>query len=110
MRMAILMRGYLTSTELEISLFLLRRLLGVKTEDKKQTKVSKLVKNELLLINISSTPTGGRVLRPGEDPADVARVHGDRGEGRALAPYREALAACRSVTPFHIFSYRCFCG
>ncbi|KAE9403397.1 hypothetical protein BT96DRAFT_964496 [Gymnopus androsaceus JB14] len=34
-------------TELEINLFLLRRLLGVKTEDKKQTKVSKLTKNEL---------------------------------------------------------------
>ena len=47
---------------MEISLFLLRRLLGVKTEDKKQTKVSKLVKNELLLINIGSTSTGGRVL------------------------------------------------
>ncbi|KAH8112379.1 translation initiation factor eIF2 gamma subunit [Phellopilus nigrolimitatus] len=42
-------------TELEISLFLLRRLLGVKTEDKKTTKVTKLVKNELLLINIGST-------------------------------------------------------
>ncbi|KAI0281945.1 hypothetical protein BGY98DRAFT_1088313 [Russula aff. rugulosa BPL654] len=49
-------------TELEISLFLLRRLLGVKTEDKKQTKVGKLVKGELLLINIGSTSTGGRVL------------------------------------------------
>ncbi|KAE9386276.1 P-loop containing nucleoside triphosphate hydrolase protein [Gymnopus androsaceus JB14] len=31
-------------TELEINLFLLRRLLGVKTEYKKQTKVSKLTK------------------------------------------------------------------
>jgi hypothetical protein len=30
---------------------------------------------------------------PGQDPADVARVHGNRGEGRALAPDREALAA-----------------
>jgi hypothetical protein len=29
-------------TELEISLFLLRRLLGVKTDDKKQTKVCAL--------------------------------------------------------------------
>ncbi|KAJ7604298.1 elongation factor Tu GTP binding domain-containing protein [Mycena polygramma] len=48
--------------ELEISLFLLRRLLGVKSEDKKQTKVAKLSKGELLLINIGSTSTGGRVL------------------------------------------------
>ncbi|KAJ4480954.1 translation protein [Lentinula aciculospora] len=58
-------------TELEISLFLLRRLLGVKTEDKKQTKVSKLAKNELLLINIGSTSTRGRVLSV---KADLAKI------------------------------------
>ncbi|KAH8822789.1 hypothetical protein DL96DRAFT_1619264 [Flagelloscypha sp. PMI_526] len=58
-------------TELEISLFLLRRLLGVKTEDKKQTKVSKLAKNELLLINIGSTSTGGRVLSVKGDLAKI---------------------------------------
>ena len=57
--------------ELEISLFLLRRLLGVKTEDKKQTKVAKLAKNELLLINIGSTSTGGRVLSV---KADLAKI------------------------------------
>lgn len=57
--------------ELEISLFLLRRLLGVKTEDKKQTRVAKLVKNELLLINIGSTSTGGRVLSV---KADLAKI------------------------------------
>ena len=60
-----------SNIELEISLFLLRRLLGVKTEDKKQTKVSKLVKNELLLINIGSTSTGGRVLSV---KADLAKI------------------------------------
>ncbi|KAF5326518.1 hypothetical protein D9611_001053 [Ephemerocybe angulata] len=58
-------------TELEISLFLLRRLLGVKSEDKKQTKVSKLIKGELLLINIGSTSTGGRVLSV---KADLAKI------------------------------------
>ncbi|EAU87810.1 translation initiation factor eIF2 gamma subunit [Coprinopsis cinerea okayama7 len=58
-------------TELEISLFLLRRLLGVKSEDKKTTKVTKLVKNELLLINIGSTSTGGRVLSV---KADLAKI------------------------------------
>lgn len=57
--------------ELEISLFLLRRLLGVKSEDKKQTKVSKLIKGELLLINIGSTSTGGRVLSV---KADLAKI------------------------------------
>jgi len=58
-------------SELEISLFLLRRLLGVKTEDKKQTRVTKLTKNELLLINIGSTSTGGRVLSV---KADLAKI------------------------------------
>lgn len=52
-------------------MFLLRRLLGVKSEDKKQTKVSKLVKGELLLINIGSTSTGGRVLSV---KADLAKI------------------------------------
>ncbi|KAN0141458.1 hypothetical protein V8E53_000703 [Lactarius tabidus] len=47
------------SSELEISLFFLRRLLGVKTMDKKQTKVANLVKVELLLIDISSTSKAG---------------------------------------------------
>ena len=40
------------------------RLLGVKAtgEDKKQTKVSKLAKQEVLMVNIGSTSTGGRVV------------------------------------------------
>ena len=42
-------------TELEISYFLLRRLLGVRTEgDKKAAKVQKLSKNEELMVNIGS--------------------------------------------------------
>uniref|UniRef100_A0A8D2FBD9 protein-synthesizing GTPase n=1 Tax=Theropithecus gelada TaxID=9565 RepID=A0A8D2FBD9_THEGE len=49
-------------TELEISYFLLRRLLGVRTEgDKKAAKVQKLSKNEVLMVNIVSLSTGGRV-------------------------------------------------
>lgn len=59
------------TVELEISLFLLRRLLGVKSEDKKTTKVTKLIKGELLLINIGSTSTGGRVLSV---KADLAKI------------------------------------
>ncbi|KAH8109284.1 translation initiation factor eIF2 gamma subunit [Phellopilus nigrolimitatus] len=49
-------------TELEVSLFPLQCLLDIQTEDKKTAKVTKLVKNELLLINIGSTSTGGCVL------------------------------------------------
>ncbi|KAG2343320.1 eukaryotic translation initiation factor 2, subunit 3 gamma, 52kDa [Suillus weaverae] len=60
--------------ELEISFFLLHRLLGVCTEDKKQTKVSKLAKNELLLINIGSTSTGGRVLSVKGDLAKIRLI------------------------------------
>ncbi|KAE9383436.1 P-loop containing nucleoside triphosphate hydrolase protein [Gymnopus androsaceus JB14] len=77
----------LGATELEINLFLLRRLLGVKTEDKKQRKVSKLTKNELLLINIGSTSTGGRVLnerrlRSLVESENHWRLVGDRGSVR----------------------------
>ncbi|CAL1543062.1 unnamed protein product [Lymnaea stagnalis] len=59
-------------TELEISFFLLRRLLGVKTEgDKKGAKVQKLSKNEILMVNIGSLSTGGRVLAV---RADLAKI------------------------------------
>ncbi|EGG00070.1 uncharacterized protein MELLADRAFT_45579 [Melampsora larici-populina 98AG31] len=58
-------------TEIEINYFLLRRLLGVKTDDKKQTKVSKLTKGEILMVNIGSTSTGGRVMSV---KADLAKV------------------------------------
>lgn len=59
-------------TELEISFFLLRRLLGVKTEgDKKGAKVQKLAKNEVLMVNIGSLSTGGRVQAV---KADLAKI------------------------------------
>jgi translation initiation factor 2 subunit 3 len=57
--------------ELEINYFLLRQLLGVKTEDKKQTKIQKLQKNEVLLLNIGSTSSGGRVISV---KADLAKI------------------------------------
>ncbi|KAG1751091.1 Eif2s3y [Suillus lakei] len=49
-------------TELEISSFLLRRWLRIRTEDKKPINLSELAKNELSL-NIGSTSTSERVLR-----------------------------------------------
>ncbi|KAJ1338896.1 eukaryotic translation initiation factor 2 subunit gamma [Batrachochytrium salamandrivorans] len=58
-------------TEIEINYFLLRQLLGVKSEDKKLTKVQKLAKNEVLMFNIGSTSTGGRVISV---KADLAKV------------------------------------
>jgi translation initiation factor 2 subunit 3 len=48
--------------EIEVNFFLLRRLLGVKTtEGEKAAKVSKLKKDETLMVNIGSTSSGGKV-------------------------------------------------
>eukprot|EP00877_Chromochloris_zofingiensis_P013279 jgi/Chrzof1/8204/Cz03g01130.t1 len=50
-------------SELEINFFLLRRLLGVRSkEGEKQSKVTKLSKGEVLMLNIGSMCTGARVL------------------------------------------------
>lgn len=49
-------------TELEIKFFLLRRLLGVKSNDGKSAKVTKLQQHEVLMVNIGSTSTGGRIV------------------------------------------------
>lgn len=49
-------------TELEVNFFLLRRLLGVRTQgDQKQSKVTKLSKQEVLMLNIGSMCTGAKV-------------------------------------------------
>ncbi|KAG2092303.1 translation protein [Suillus discolor] len=50
-------------TELEICSFLLCCLLGIRMGEKKQRKVSKLAKDELLLVDIGSTLADGRVGR-----------------------------------------------
>jgi translation initiation factor 2 subunit 3 len=64
-------------TEVEISYYLLRRLLGVKTQDgAKQAKVQKLSKAEVLMVNIGSTATGGKVIKVLEGPQGepIARI------------------------------------
>lgn len=59
--------------ELEVSYYLLKRLLGVRTEgDKKAARVPKLSKNEILLVNIGSLSTGGRVVATKADLAKIA--------------------------------------
>lgn len=58
--------------ELEISYYLLKRLLGVRMEgDKKGARVQKLAKSEVLLVNIGSLSTGGRVTA---SKADLAKI------------------------------------
>eukprot|EP00640_Fibrocapsa_japonica_P001579 CAMPEP_0113945006 /NCGR_PEP_ID=MMETSP1339-20121228/38424_1 /TAXON_ID=94617 /ORGANISM="Fibrocapsa japonica" /LENGTH=492 /DNA_ID=CAMNT_0000950393 /DNA_START=257 /DNA_END=1735 /DNA_ORIENTATION=- /assembly_acc=CAM_ASM_000762 len=67
-------RGHLPDvfTEVEISFYLLRRLLGVKTQEgSKQAKVQKLAKQEILLVNIGSTATGGKVMAVKSDLAKI---------------------------------------
>ena len=60
-------------TEIEVSYYLLRRLLGVKAaEGEKQGKVQKLAKGEILMLNIGSTSTGGRILAVKADLAKIA--------------------------------------
>jgi translation initiation factor 2 subunit 3 len=61
-------------SELEINFFLLRRLLGVKTEGKELSKVKKLAKGEVLMVNIGSTSTGGRVLAVKNDLAKIVLI------------------------------------
>jgi translation initiation factor 2 subunit 3 len=63
--------------EVEVSYYLLRRLLGVKTQEgSKQAKVTKLSKGEMLMVNIGSTSTGCKVVKVLEGPhgEPVARI------------------------------------
>jgi translation initiation factor 2 subunit 3 len=60
-------------SSIEVSYYLLRRLLGVKTSDGgKQAKVQKLTKGEILMVNIGSTATGGRVTGVKGEMAKIA--------------------------------------
>ncbi|KAI0980587.1 hypothetical protein GJ496_006407 [Pomphorhynchus laevis] len=62
--------------ELEVSCFLLRRLLGVRTEgDRKGAKINKLTKGECLMLNIGSLSTGGRVTAVKYDLAKMQLTH-----------------------------------
>lgn len=58
--------------EIDVSFYLLHRLLGVKTaEGEKAAKVSKLKKDETLMVNIGSTSAGGQVLAVKGDMATI---------------------------------------
>jgi len=59
-------------SDIQISSFLLRRLLGVRTEgDKRGAKVKKLEKGEILLLNIGSLTTGATVTAARDDAAKL---------------------------------------
>eukprot|EP00270_Netrium_digitus_P008909 TRINITY_DN2696_c0_g1_i1.p1 TRINITY_DN2696_c0_g1~~TRINITY_DN2696_c0_g1_i1.p1 ORF type:complete len:469 (-),score=149.84 TRINITY_DN2696_c0_g1_i1:21-1427(-) len=58
--------------ELEVNFFLLRRLLGVRTKGaEKQGKVTKLTKQEVLMLNIGSMSTGAKVVAVKNDVAKL---------------------------------------
>jgi len=57
--------------EIEVNFFLLSRLLGVRATSGKQHKVAKLQKSEVIMVNIGSTSTGGRVVAI---KADLAKI------------------------------------
>lgn len=48
-------------SDLEIEFHMLRRLLGVRSDDANTNKVKKIMKSETLMLNVGSTQTGGRV-------------------------------------------------
>uniref|UniRef100_A0A6B2L3P2 protein-synthesizing GTPase n=1 Tax=Arcella intermedia TaxID=1963864 RepID=A0A6B2L3P2_9EUKA len=57
--------------QIEINFFLLSRLLGVRTTKDKLNKITKLIKDEVLMVNIGSTSTGGKVMAV---KADLAKI------------------------------------
>ncbi len=63
-------------SELKIEFHMLRRLLGVKSDDQNTNKVKKIRENETLMLNVGSTQTGGRV----EKLDDVKSVFKDPNE------------------------------
>jgi len=75
--------------QIDITYFLLRRLLGVRQEgDRKAQKVQKLAKEELLMVNIGSCSTGCRVINVKGDAAQLklnTPVCTEKGEKIALS-------------------------
>ncbi|KAK4857241.1 hypothetical protein QYF36_025994 [Acer negundo] len=75
--------------ELEVNFFLLHRLLGVKTKgSERQGRVSKLVKAEVLMLNIESMSAGAKVLAVKNDLAKLqltSPVCTSKGEKFALS-------------------------
>ena len=57
--------------EVTIKFYLLRRLLGVRSDSSKKEKVSSLKKDETLLINICANSVGGKVLEKKKDKAKI---------------------------------------
>lgn len=57
--------------EVAVNFFLLRRLLGVRAAGGKQQRVSKLTRDESVMVNIGSTSTAGRIKVVRDDVATI---------------------------------------
>jgi len=62
-------------TELEVNFFLLKRLLGVVGSGDVNVKVSRLQKNEVVLVNVGATSSGAHVAAVKGDLAKIVLVH-----------------------------------
>lgn len=70
---------------------MLRRLLGVKTTDKKMAKVQKLTAGEQLFVNVGASQVGGRVLGVKGDLAKIALT------APACAQVKDKVALSRRI-------------
>jgi len=59
---------------IEVNYYLLRSLLGVKTEEGKKTKIHNLEQNESLMLNIGATSVGARVVAVEKDLVHLTLV------------------------------------
>ena len=96
-------------TEIEVSYYLLRRLLGVKAaEGEKQGKVQKLAKGEILMLNIGSTSTGGRIQAVRADLAKISLTAPVcTSENEKIALSRRVDKHWRCVSPAEQTSFAC---
>ena len=76
-------------TDISVNFYLLRRLLGVNEQEAdNKAKVKKLSKGEVLMVNIGSTSTGGRVVSVKGETAKITvtkPVCTEKGEKIALS-------------------------
>jgi len=85
-------------SEIEINFFLMRKVVGQENGDKKENKIKKLVEGEVLMININSMSTAGKVLKLKNDLAKILLTNPICGEvGDKIALSRRINKQCRLI-------------
>jgi len=72
--------------EIEVKYYLLKRLLGVKTDGEKAGKVQKLKKGEIIMVNVGSTAAGGRIMAINSKENDKAKTTFDKAKITLTTP------------------------